>query len=413
MFQKMRIIITILFIISALNLFSQSSGSLYSAYGIGTIKPAAVGILEGLGTTGIGLRSPYFINTVNPAANVFMQTPTTMMLDAGIYTEATYARNSQGSALQGGGGISHLVMWMQPNPYWGTALGLMPYSEMKYNITATRYNEVLGTNYDVVYKGEGGLNRFFWSNAFNPIKNLSIGVNVSFLFGAIERTENFTSATNILEDFSTDTKTNFADMLLETGIQYGFRINGNSLVLGATFQPASKMASNEKRHLYNENGATIQENDQPDAGYRLPMHSGFGVSWNTKRLSLASDIMFEQWADAELNTENELNNTLKWSLGAEWALTEDSYLFYQKPLFIRSGFFIQNHHETVAGNSFLTWGFSLGASVPISRKLHHISFNYSFQQNGTQSNGLLLESTHRLTLNINLRDIWFQKRRFN
>lgn len=408
----MRTFIFILFIINGLYSFSQSSGSLYSAYGIGNLQPLAAGVLDGLGGAGVGLRSPHFINTVNPAANVFMQAPATMMLDAGVYTEAAYTRNNESSALQGGGGLSHLVLWMQPNKYWGTTLGLMPYSEVKYNIKAARFNEILAANYDVTYKGSGGLNRFFWSNAFQPVKNLSVGMNLSFLFGAIERTENFTTEAS-LDAFSTLSKTNFADMLVDVGLQYGFRIQGNQLVLGATFQPGSDMSSNENSWLYSASGEELEQETLSRSVYRLPMRTGFGISWNTKRLLLTSDITFEQWSTAQLNTENELNNTTKLALGAEWTLTESSYLFYQKPLIFRTGFFVQNHHQMVEGNTFPLWGFSAGASIPVRRKMHHLSINYSFQQRGTINDDLLLESIHRFTLNINLRDIWFQQRKFD
>ncbi|MFN7117670.1 MAG: hypothetical protein ACK4TA_12790 [Saprospiraceae bacterium] len=408
----MKIIYTIFFIFSGLYTFAQSSASLYSAYGIGNIYSPAVGILDGLGGAGIGLRSPHFVNTVNPAANVFMQAPATMMLDAGLYTEAAYARNNEARSLQGGGGLSHLVLWLQPNKYWGTTLGLMPFSEVNYNIKADRYNEILSANYDVTYQGSGGLNRLFWSNAFQPLKNVSVGVNLSFLFGSIERAENFITNAD-LDAFSTITKTNFADVLVDLGLQYGFRIHGNQLVLGATFQPGSKVASAENSELRRANGEVLTAETQSDDIYQLPLRAGLGISWNAKRLLLSSDITFEQWSTTQLNTDNDLHNTVKCALGAEWSLAERSYLFYQKPLLLRTGFFIQNHHQTVEGNTFPLWGFSVGASLPIRRKLHHLSMNYSFRQRGTKNDDLLLESIHRFTLNINLRDIWFQKKRFN
>lgn len=391
--------------------FTQSSGSLYSAYGIGNIRPAAVGAAEGMGYTGIGVRSPFFVNTTNPAANVFMQSPTTMMLDAGIYGETTYARNRNEHALQGGGGLSHLVLWMQPSKYWGTTLGLMPFSEVKYNIGAERYNEILDDDYTVAYQGAGGLNRFFWSNAFRPVKNLSLGMEVSFLFGAIERKENFRS-TGALGSFSTLTKTNFSDVILKAGLQYSFRLRGNQLILGATFQPGSAIATSENSWLYKDT-EELEQTEESEESYQLPLQTGFGISWQSKRLLLASDITFQQWSDKQLNTNSELQNTTRASLGVEWALTESSYLFYQQPLLLRTGFFVQNHPQIVEENAFLVWGFSAGISVPIRRKLHHLSVNYSFQQRGTLADDLLLESVHRLTFNINLRDIWFQKQRFN
>lgn len=405
--------LTILLIITTFYAFSQSSGSLYSAFGLGDIRTNTIGQQEILGGTGIGLRSPLFLNHANPAANVFMQKPATMHLDIGLYLDANYARNEKESNLQQGGGLSHITLWMQPNRHWGTTLGLTPFSAVKYNIRADRFNETLDTDYAINYTGSGGLNKFFWGNAFAPFKNFSVGATVNVLFGAIERTEDFTSV-GALTSFSTISKTNFLGVQIDAGLQYGFRVLGNQVTLGATFTPQTDLSSLTETLLRSTNGETLQsDEDDKEPEYRLPLQTGAGISWQNKRLLFASDFSIQQWSNARMNTENQLNDTWKWSVAAEWTPNEPTYLFLQQALMLRGGFFIQNYYQKVNGNTFPVWGASIGASIPVRRKLHHLNIGYTYRQQGTQNDNLLLESIHKLSLGITFRDIWFQKQKFN
>ena len=62
------------FTITALLAFYQSSAqsealtsSPYSLYGLGVINQTSIGKFNGLGYSGIGIKSPYEINNLNPA----------------------------------------------------------------------------------------------------------------------------------------------------------------------------------------------------------------------------------------------------------------------------------------------------------------------------------------------------------
>lgn len=407
----MKTFLTFLLVAMWLFSFSQSSGSLYTAFGLGEIRSSTTGHQEGLGGTGIGLRASLFYNDANPAANIAMQKPTTMHLDIGAYVDATYARNEQENNLQKGGGLSNITLWMQPNRHWGTTLGLSPFSSIKYNIQANRFNETLNTDYSITYTGSGGLNNFFWSNAFLPFKNFSAGATIQVLFGAIDRTEDFT-ATSTINSFSTISKTNLLGVQVKTGLQYSFHLRGNQITLGTTYAMPANLSALTQSMLRNNTGDELEKQEETPS-YRLPLQVGIGASWQTKRWLLASDFSLQQWSNARMNTNYELNDTWKWSVGMEWTPNDPSYLFLQQTFALQSGFFIQNYHQKVNGNNFPVWGFSVGASIPVSRKLHHLNIGYTYRQQGTQNDNLLLESIHKLSFSTTFRDIWFLKPKFN
>ncbi|MDX1939497.1 MAG: hypothetical protein SFU99_03040 [Saprospiraceae bacterium] len=393
-------------------LLAQTSNSIYSSYGIGNMHSLAIGQLEGLGNSGIGLRSPNFINTLNPAANVYMQKPVTAMLDLGVNFDLDRAYDGKNSNFESGGSLSHLALWMQPNRRWGTIIGMLPYSEVAYDVSATRIDGATQTPYSIIYKGSGGIYKVFWGNAFAISEQFSVGINTSVLFGSIKRTEEF-SSDDVLGDFSTEKKTNLIDYQVDIGLQYAFRLSGNQFVLGATFTPGSDMKALEETWLRKSLSEEIEKEDVTAGAYRLPLQAGFGISWNNKRWLITSDVKYQNWENADISSQNTLQNTLKWSLGTEWSPLEQTDYFYQQPLSFRAGAFLQNYHQIVEGQRFPVWGLTAGASIPLRRRYHHVTFNYIFQNMGTLSEGLLIESKHRISLNIHLRDIWFLQKKFD
>lgn len=63
------------------------------------------------------------------------------------------------------------------------ALGLNRYSRTTYNISSLDSIEGIG-NFERSYSGNGGTYKFHWSNGV-AYKNLSVGIDLSYLFGNI------------------------------------------------------------------------------------------------------------------------------------------------------------------------------------------------------------------------------------
>lgn len=69
---------------------------------------------------------------------------------------------------------------------WGTGFGLLPYSDVGYSIKQAITNSD-GISELHTYNGSGGLNQFFITNGYSPIKDFSVGVTASYLFGTINQ----------------------------------------------------------------------------------------------------------------------------------------------------------------------------------------------------------------------------------
>jgi hypothetical protein len=73
--------------------------------------------------------------------------------------------------------------------WWQTSVGFMPFSSVGYTINATDYVQGELSAYTKTYQGSGGINQFYWAHSFKLIKNLGLGMNISYYLGSISQTE--------------------------------------------------------------------------------------------------------------------------------------------------------------------------------------------------------------------------------
>ncbi|MEO1262039.1 MAG: hypothetical protein AAFZ15_24760 [Bacteroidota bacterium] len=391
----------------SINLNSQSEGgSPYSAFGLGDIQHAGSGQTTHLANTGIALRSGLFLNTINPAALNAIDWPFTMMMETGVDFDFNVYDKGEEEILKRDGGLTHFNLWFRINKKWGSLVGLAPFSNVSYSINDIQYAENVNATYQVEYKGTGGLNRFHLGNAYEILPGLDVGMNMNFLFGTIERSEDFFSGNDVL-DYSLTSESRFRGIYYDFGGQYHFtNKKEQQFILGLTFKNKNKL-HDDQDIILQTNADILEEDITSGEDYQLPMEIGTGISFQSKGLLLTSDFVYKGWEDAELNTEQKSIDTYAFSLGAEVAPFNSRNNSFPLPILVRAGFRAENHYLKINGRQFLNWETTAGVSVPVSRAQHYVHFGYSFRQRGTLSNDLLQEYRHRISLSFSLRDIWF------
>lgn len=386
------------------------AGSPYSTFGLGILQDNISSQTLALGSTGIGLRSDLFLNSTNPSALNAIRQPTTMMMGFGFNVGINHLESEKDEYNYRNGGLSNFDLWFRFNRKWAGSIGLSPYSKVAYSITTDRHSETLGGDYRVNYKGSGGLSKLHFGQAYEIARGLSLGANVNFLFGSLNRTEELVSQNGNF-DFELTSKTHLQDLNYDLGLQYSLSLSlDRKITIGAVYAPATNLYTNQDVVLTKASDE-IDENPNID-DYSLPEKVGGGISFQGKKLTLATDVVFQKWSEAKLNTDEELLNTLTFSGGAEYAPFNSKYRAYGQSVLLRLGFSIQNNYLKIDGQNFYTWRASTGISVPFNRSQHHAHLTYTFSQNGTKDAGLFLENKHQIAVNFSLRDIWFVKRKF-
>lgn len=395
------------------------SGSVYSIFGIGELTRTTSTVSQGMGQTSIGWASPYSVNIVNPAANIQTGAYFNHVFDVGFYyANTTY--ESQGSVENGSyGGLSNLSFWFKYNDKWNGILGLSRYSNVGYNIYKNNVNSFQSGDYDIAYKGSGGLNEVYFSNSYALLRNLSVGLKMAFIFGNISRTEDLTSEQSLKRYLSADytTITNF-DM--EYSLNYQFQRENYLFNIGAIYKHPTTLIGNSTASISEwdyAQGIDVAEHvlfDETESisEYKLPRRIGVGVSFNTNKLVLTSDVEFNQWSQGEIaGYTDDLRDTWRYAFGME--ITPDRFGDQALGrLSYRVGGYIENSYLRVEGHALNTYGITAGLGVPL-RSGSAMNVAYHRKYNGTTDNDLILESTHEISVNFSIRSRWFQRPKYN
>lgn len=125
---------------------------------------------------------------------------------------------------------------------------------------------------------------------------------------------------------------------------------------------------------------------------------------------ISGEIEFNRWSEAIIeNSESNLNDTWRFAGGIE--LTPDREGPYLSRVNYRIGYFTENSYLTIEDTKFGNQGITLGLGIPFKSN-GAMNIAYLWQSNGTTSNNLILETTHKITLAFSIRNVWFVKSKY-
>ena len=388
--------------------------SLYSAFGIGVPVHLNYGAMDGLGGTGIGLRMPYSMNNLNPAALSSIQAPFNMFLSTGLDFEALSTANKSTNEWQTSGGLTHYDMWFRIGKNFTTTFAVSPFTEVNYNIISEERFEPTGKVFNITNEGDGGINQVRLNQTWSPYKFLHVGISGILYFGTIRETENVTDLLNSGE-FVAETKTAFNDVNYELGLQFEFPVNRSKISFGGVYRPTVNLLSDQD-FILQTISEEIEEEIAVEEKFLVPMRYGGGIGFQSENWLFGADATFEQWSDMnELNRENLIffNDVFGVSVGSEYTLYRPNSNSRLSASQLRAGFGIKNSYLNIDNQEFLVWQITLGYGFPISKFKNRVNINYKFSHQGKISNTLVRDVTHTIGLSVDLRNVWFAKRLLN
>lgn len=385
------------------------SYSPYSAYGVGILKEKTSALNRGMAETGIAVRDNFNLNALNPASYTSIQT-VTQISEFGLYLEKDKLSSTKTTQTSSIGNLTAINLWFRATKWWGSTIGITPYSAVNYNIAATKIFDE--SSNEVNYSGKGGLTQYYFGNGFQLNKNLSVGLNLSYILGKIEKNETILSGEYSGLSLSNSTYLNRPS--IDFGTQYSFFFKDNrSLTMGLTYN--NKLRLNTTRDTYvtqNSLQDSIYTSKDNIEDYVIPSNLGLGLAYQTHYHTIAIDFKNKKWADASLDYGLKLKNTMRFSVGYEYKgkqTTSNTASFIS----LRAGAFMQNHYILLNNRPFNDFGFSLGAGIPVSGNRGQINILYNYNSLGTTQKNLILQSSQILVIDIILRDIWGVRRKFD
>lgn len=399
-------------------LSAQTAGSPYSKFGYGLLNDNASAAQKQMGGVGYAMNSGRQINVKNPASYAFIDS-LTFLFDMGVdftirnSTQAAFGDTEAAKENRQGGGLDYITMQVPIGKRFGASFGLLPYSSVGYSF-GTKITHGVNSR-----EGSGGLNQIYLGFAGKVIDNLSVGFNVSYLFG------------NIINDIYTTTNSNnqslfeqlteVRDWHLEVGAQYSYDINpANRLTLGVVYSPKKSLLGHSSVTMYDVNADEAPEEMMRTSlkgNAELPETWGAGLSYQwQKRLLLEADFTYQPWGKVKLiNNEgfepNRFADRWQASFGGEY--THSQRGGYLKRITYRAGGFYNRGYMMVGSDHVREYGLSMGFGLPTLSGKTVINLGFEYRHRQATPNALLKENYFNIRLGINFNELWFFQNKLN
>lgn len=391
-----------------------NTNSPYTRYGYGQLSDMGSANSLAMGGTAYGLRDKYQVNFMNPASYTAVDS-LTFIFDGGLslqntnFSNGTLKQNAKNSS------FDYITMEFRAAKWAAISLGLLPYSNVGYNLGEYREDEA---NTSVQYYGNGGLHQLYVGAGFKLFENFSIGANISYLWGNVTHTaaQNFpldTSKFPVVIQSSVDMKSYKLDIGAQYTQQFGKK---HAITLGVAFTPGHDMKSDavELRQTGDQTSGniTVSQTDLTGA-YGIPSTWGAGLAYvYDKRLTVAADVMLQDWDKVSYQGSTDaFCKRTRFSLGAELQPNPMGRNYLSHVKYRLGGYYSQPYYKIAGVRAAREFGLTAGFALPIprTRSMLNIAGQY-VRTKGTQA-AFLDENTMRLCIGVTFNERWFFKRK--
>lgn len=408
----------------------------YSLFGFGDLVRQGSGYSLSMGGIGIADRNVRYINFINPAA-VTAREAKSFMMDFGLENRNTVYQGNAAAAMgsEASGvhksahntfNMHHIVVSLPIESHSAFKAGIMPYSTVGYKFEAhEQSDELLAEVGDIRYvrSGEGGIYQAFLGAGVTLWNRLSVGADVNYYFGQIDRSSNAEFINNSsFRAINSGWTYNVSCFGGKAGLQYTQPLtNALSTVLGLTYTFPARLRGGEIRYAFGETGSatdTVTYERRSLENFNAPSEIGAGITFRyADRWMFGFDYSQQDWSatvtSAYPGVDFEAGIARNFRAGFE--ITPNRYdirsgFFHAlRRLTYRAGVYHELSYMTLGGSRVASTGVTLGMGIPVFRYYNSINFGIEAGQRGTLDNNLIRERYFLFTLSFNLHDIWFIK----
>lgn len=398
----------------------QFTSTPFSRYSIGELMPSGYSQNTALGGIGTGLRDGFHINPENPASytSVF---PQSFLFEVGMSVKTGNFATQNDKQKFGNASFRHLAAAFPFARWWKAGFGISPYSTAGYNLTYPTSLE--GDTIENTVSASGGASRLYFSNAFSLGKHLSVGADISYLIGLIDRSnESFLSFGNGYSKLTSTERIRFKDYYYKLGAQYTFQVKNNSVTLGVTYAPAQSVTVGHGQITTQNIGVnsqyftdTLSEKGEGWSSVEIPELIGTGITFRKgNSLLVGFDYEYQDWTNSLFLDQAVTYYTKRqiFEAGLEY-IPEIGAKSYAKNLRYRLGARTENSYITFDGNPIRRISAVAGIGIPFPYSKNLLNLSVEFGKNGNAAKNLLSENYVLFSLSYNFNDTWFIKRKYD
>ena len=299
------------------------TNSPYSQYGLGQLSEQTSGFNRGMNGLGLGFREHNQVNYINPASYSSIDS-LTFIFDAGLSGQVTnFSENGQKKNANNAD-FEYAVAAFRASKHLGVSFGIIPFTNIGYNYSISGYlNGDKSTTFTNTYNGSGGMHQIYLGAGWEFVKGLSIGANVSYIWGDIDRSVVNSYSDGYINTLSKYYTATISSYRIDFGLQYTLPLNKkNSLTLGLTYGLGHKLNSDPSCMVISTNTTTAVADTTSftvNNGLEIPTSFGAGLTWNNNnKLKLGADFTYQKWGDTKFPVYKVINDVPSYSLSDEY-----------------------------------------------------------------------------------------------
>lgn len=406
------------------------TNSPYSQYGLGVLSDQSQGFNRGMNGLALGMRDGGQVNFLNPASYSAVDS-LSMIFDVGLSGQLTNFKEGGKKLNAKNADFEYAVAAFRGFRNVGFSLGIVPFTNIGYNYSATSnvgMSEMVSTE---TYNGSGGIHQAYIGAGWNFFDGFSIGANISYLWGSYEKNVSITNSdsyvNSVVKTYSADVNSYKIDL----GLQWQKEIlKGNVMTVGLTYGLGHKLGADAKSKITNNNSQTSVSTDAEyvaSDGLSIPDMFGAGISWtHNDRLVLGLDYSLQKWGGIDMPETNsetgeyQLKSGLlkdrskvtfggEWTPSGKWTPNNQSHKFLSRVNY-RFGVSYATPYVTVNGNDGpKEYSVSAGFGLPIINSGKRSVLNISGQWVHSSAKNMITENTFRINIGLTFNELWFMK----
>lgn len=439
--RRVTSLISFLLLLSA-NAFAQSGTlSPYSMYGLGSLIDQSNGASRGMNGVGIAFRESNQINYLNPASYSSIDS-LTFIFDIGMSLQRTMFKEGNTSQNANVADFEYFIAGFRALKHLGVGFGIVPYTDMGFGFEYKKevdgyaqypYDPLYTKTYQTTsYSSDGGLHEAFVGLGWEPVKNLSIGFNASFLWGQIWRQLNVSYSDGYINNTYKIYNQKVHTYKLAFAAQYTHQMGKNKdLTIGVTVTPGHQLGGDADLDYISYNVQSTREDTihcKAKDGYSTPTEIAVGFAYRNKnKWRVGLDYSFQNWSSLPVNNyvkpngsvvgnTGYYNNRHKFNIGGEWCKNPAGRRFGDKIRY-RAGFSYTTPYLKLNTTDGIKDGpreisASVGVGLPIINNYNNRSILNVGLQWVNESGSVIRENTLRLNIGLTFNERWFAKWKF-
>lgn len=435
----------------ALILFTQlsaQSNSPYSRYGLGDMTPNTNLVSRGMGGISAGYADWYSVNFANPASFasfLAIKSQRSNKLESGLTVLDVGVNLENRTLIQPGTNnkftssdpyISYFQFGVPLRKNWGLAIGLRPVTRIGYRIDrGERITDPdTGAPLDSVitlFNGSGGAFLPTIGTGFS-IKNLSLGINMGYLFGRRDLTTNRVFINDTVNYYAADYTTNysFGSLFFTAGAQYRIPLKQRRYIrlgFAGNWEQNVKGSRDMLRQTYSvgPGGETIQidsvfqtKDVKGNLTYPASYTAGFVFGSDSTGFLFGVDYSATSWSKFKFfDNADPLQDNWKLMAGGQYRPKPGSNYFSN--VAYRAGISIGEDYIKL-NEALPLLGLNFGLSLPIRRtfrrdfnyRINTVNLGFELMKRGNDQQPLK-ENMFRLSVGFSFTDYWFLKPKYD